>query len=223
MAFDKQAHFEQAAASVIEGDQEHAVKLTQEAIDKGINVKEFLDSGLIPGMDVVGTRFRDGDMFLPEVLLAARAMKAGMELLKPELSKSNIKPVGKVVVGTVAGDLHDIGKNIVIYMLEGAGFSVIDLGINVATETFISEIKKNQPDILGMSAFLTTTMPAMKEVIERLQENQLGKRPKVIIGGAPVTERFAEEIGSDAFARDAVSAVAICKKMVLESYRIPGS
>ncbi len=213
MAFDKQTNFEQTAKTVIEGNDEEAAKLTQQALDNGVGAKEFLDNGLVPGMDVVGVRFRDGDMFLPEVLLSARAMKAGMELLKPELSKSDTKPIGKVVIGTVAGDLHDIGKNIVIYMLEGAGFTVIDLGINVKTETFISEVKRHRPDILGMSAFLTTTMPAMKIVIESLRENQLRDQVKVIVGGAPVTERFANEIGSDGYAGDAGTAVVMCKEM----------
>ncbi|HJN69706.1 MAG: corrinoid protein [Candidatus Marinimicrobia bacterium] len=213
MAFDKQVHYELAANSVIDGNQERAVELTQEALDNGITAKEFLDNGLISGMDVVGARFRDGDMFLPEVLLAARAMKAGMELLKPELSKTNAKSAGKVVIGTVNGDLHDVGKNIVIYMLEGAGFTVIDLGVNVAMETFISEVKQHKPDILGLSAFLTTTMPAMEKVIESLQENQLRKQVKIIVGGAPVTECFANEIGADAFAEDAGTAVIVCKKM----------
>ncbi len=213
MSFDKKINFELASNSVIRGNDEDAAQLTQEALANGITAKEFLDFGLIPGMDVVGARFRDGDMFLPEVLLAARAMKAGMELLKPELSKSDIKPAGKVVIGTVAGDLHDIGKNIVIYMLEGTGFTVLDLGINVATETFISAVQQHQPHILGMSAFLTTTMPAMRQVIESLQKSNLREGVKVIVGGAPVTEHFAHEIGSDAYAEDAGTAVTICKRL----------
>jgi 5-methyltetrahydrofolate--homocysteine methyltransferase len=213
MAFDKKTNFELAAKSVIEGNQDEVLKLTLEALDNGIGAKEFLDEGLIPGMDVVGVRFRDGEMFLPEVLLSARAMKAGMELLKPELSKSNVQPLGKVLIGTVKGDLHDIGKNIVIYMLEGAGFTVIDLGINVATEAFITEVKNHQPDILGMSAFLTTTMLAMKEVIESLVQNDLRNDVQVIVGGAPVNQQFSDQIGSDAYGEDAGAAVSICKKM----------
>ena len=213
MNFDKKKNFDLASKSVIEGNQDEAIKLTEDALAHGIPAKEFLDQGLMPGMDVVGVRFRDGEIFMPEVLLSARAMKSGMELLKPELSRTNAGGTGKVVIGTVAGDLHDIGKNIVIYMLEGAGFEVIDLGINVQTETFISEVSNHQPDILGLSAFLTTTMPAMKEVIDSLAQNNLRDKVKVIIGGAPVTESYSDEIGSDAFAADAGSAVIICKKI----------
>lgn len=214
MIFNRNENFKLAADSVIKGNQDEALRLTQEALDNGVSAKEFLDSGLMPGMDVVGIRFRDGDIFMPEVLLSARAMKSGMELLKPELSRSGVKAVGKVVIGTVAGDLHDIGKNIVIYMLEGAGFEVIDLGINVPKSTFISQVIDHQPDILGMSAFLTTTMPAMLEVIESLKENDLRDKVKIIIGGAPVTERFSYEIGSDFFAADAGTAVQIGKRII---------
>ena len=214
MSFDREENFKLAADSVIDGNQDEALRLTREALDNGVSAKEFLDSGLMPGMDVVGIRFRDGDIFMPEVLLSARAMKSGMELLKPELAKSEVAAVGKMVIGTVAGDLHDIGKNIVIYLLEGAGFEVIDLGINVPKTTFISEVIDHQPEILGMSAFLTTTMPAMKEVIECLEENKLRDKVKVIIGGAPVTQNFSNEIGSDFFAADAGTAVEICKGIV---------
>jgi 5-methyltetrahydrofolate--homocysteine methyltransferase len=216
MGIDKHTIFKQANAAVIEGNQEAAAELTRQALDSGVGAKEFLDSGLIAGMEVVGTRFRDGDIFLPEVLIAARAMKAGMELLKAELSRSNVSPVGKVVIGTVAGDLHDIGKNIVTYMLEGAGFSVIDLGIDVATETFVSAVKQHKPTIVGLSAFLTTTMLEMKEVIDSLKTNQLRERVRVIVGGPPVTETFSDEIGSDAYAGDARTAVLLCKKIAAE-------
>lgn len=217
MTFDKQANLEQAAASIIEGNDSKAREVADEALAAGVPAGEFLDEGLIPGMDVVGTRFRDGDMFLPEVLLAARAMKSAMEVLQPELARAGSGGRGKVIIGTVVGDVHDIGKNIVVAMLEGAGFQVIDLGTNVSPETFAAQVLEHQPQILCMSALLTTTMPAMQETIKRLQENKMRERVKVIIGGAPVTASFAQEIDSDAYAEDASATVAFCKQFLNSS------
>ncbi len=214
MTLDRPDGSEGAGRFIIEGDQQKARQITSEALSSGVAAKDFLDRELIPAMDVVGARFKDGDMFLPEVLLAARAMKAAMSVLQPELSRVSAQARGKVVIGTVEGDVHDIGKSIVISMLEGAGFEVIDLGTNVTAETFICQITEHQPHVLCMSALLTTTMPAMKEVIRRLKENQLREKVKVIIGGAPVTESFASEIDSDAYAEDAGATVTICKRLL---------
>jgi 5-methyltetrahydrofolate--homocysteine methyltransferase len=212
MTFNKSTNLKEAAESIIAGDDEKSYQVACEALANGVDAREFLDAGLIPGMDEVGVRFRDGDMFLPEVLLAARAMKSAMTVLQPELSRAGAQARGKVVIGTVEGDVHDIGKNIVISMLEGAGFQVIDLGTNVPSETFITQIKEHQPDILCMSALLTTTMPAMKEVIDLLETNRLKENLKVVVGGAPVTENFAREIKADSYAEDANATVAFCKK-----------
>jgi 5-methyltetrahydrofolate--homocysteine methyltransferase len=212
--FDKSECFQRANRTIIEGDDEKAQQIATEAIAHGVSAKEFLDASLIPAMDVVGVQFRDGDMFLPEVLLSARAMKAAMSVLQPLLSQAGTEARGKVVIGTVEGDVHDIGKNIVISMLEGAGFSVIDLGTNVTTDTFVSQVKEHEPDVLCMSALLTTTMPAMKQVIQHLKDNRLREKVKVVVGGAPLTPGFADEIASDGYAEDASATVALCKRLV---------
>jgi len=198
---------------VIKGDSQKAEMMTREAIDEGMNPKDILGSGLIAGMDVVGTRFRDGDMFVPEVLISARAMHSGLAILKPLLTKSGVKAMGKVVMGTVQGDLHDIGKSLVCMMLEGAGFEVIDLGCDVSVDKFIDTAREEGADIIGLSALLTTTMPVMKAVVDKLDDQGMGDRVKVLIGGAPVTGSFAEEINADGYGRDATSAIEEAKRV----------
>ncbi len=183
----------------------------REALGRGQSPQEVLDGGLVAGMDIVGIDFRDGILFVPEVLMAANSMKAGMEILRPLLTETGAPQVGKAVVGTVKGDIHDIGKNLVAMMFEGAGFEVINLGINVDAEQFIAAIHEHQPDIIGMSALLTTTMPYMKVVVDTIGEEGLRDDIYVMVGGAPVTENFAREVGADAYGRDAAVSVEIAK------------
>ena len=178
--------------------------------------KQVLDEALVAGMKVVGEDFRDGILFVPEVLLAANAMKVGMAILRPLLAETGAEPIGKVVIGTVKGDIHDIGKNLVGMMLEGAGFEVIDLGINTDVEEFLGALDEHKPDILGMSALLTTTMPYMKVVIETLIEKSLREEYLVIVGGAPLNEEFGEAIGADAYCRDAAVAAGTAQRLVSE-------
>jgi 5-methyltetrahydrofolate--homocysteine methyltransferase len=189
---------------------------TQILLDRGWNAKKVLDEALVGGMNIVGEDFRDGILFVPEVLLAANAMKAGMAILKPILSETGAEPVGKLVIGTVKGDIHDIGKNLVGMMMEGAGFEVVDLGINTDAETYIAALKEHRPNILGMSALLTTTMPYMKVVIDTLIEEGLRDDYIVMVGGAPLNEEFGTAIGADAYCRDAATAVEVAKRLVLE-------
>jgi 5-methyltetrahydrofolate--homocysteine methyltransferase len=191
-------------------------KLTQEALDAGMPPTKILKEGLIAGMDVVGERFRKNELFIPEVLVAARAMHGGMDVLRPKLAEADIRFTGKMVLGTVKSDLHDIGKNLVGMMMEGAGFQVIDLGIDIPSEKFVEGVKSHQPDLLGLSALLTTTMPKMKEVIQSLVMAGIREKVKVIVGGAPVTEKFAKEIGADGYAPDAGSAVNVAKSLILK-------
>ena len=178
--------------------------------------KQVLDEALVAGMKVVGEDFRDGILFVPEVLLAANAMKVGMAILRPLLAETGAEPIGKVVIGTVKGDIHDIGKNLVGMMLEGAGFEVIGLGINTDVEEFLGALDEHKPDILGMSALLTTTMPYMKVVIETLIEKSLREEYLVIVGGAPLNEEFGEAIGADAYCRDAAVAAGTAQRLVSE-------
>ena len=178
--------------------------------------KKVLDEALVAGMKVVGEDFRDGILFVPEVLLAANAMKVGMAILRPLLAETGAEPIGKVVIGTVKGDIHDIGKNLVGMMLEGAGFEVIDLGINTDIEEFLGALDEHKPDILGMSALLTTTMPYMKVVIETLIEKSLREEYLVIVGGAPLNEEFSEAIGADAYCRDAAVAADTAQRLIAE-------
>jgi 5-methyltetrahydrofolate--homocysteine methyltransferase len=188
--------------------------LVKQALEDKIDVKIILGS-LIDGMGVVGRRFRDGEIYVPEVLIAARAMYAGLDLIRPILTQTGATYVGKVVIGTVKGDLHDIGKNLVKMMMEGAGFEVIDLGRDVSPEKFVEAVRTNKPNIVGMSALITTTMVNMKDTIEALKNANLRDKVVVMIGGAPVTERFAAEIGADSYAKDADTAVAKAKEIVL--------
>jgi 5-methyltetrahydrofolate--homocysteine methyltransferase len=189
------------------GNYQEMPKLVQEAIDTKIPPSKILSDGLVAGMDVVGDKFRRDELFMPEVLISARAMQAGMDVLRPKLVETGVKLAGKIILGTVKGDLHDIGKNLVGMLMEGAGYQVIDLGIDIPSEKFVDAVKSNKPDILGMSALLTTTMPKMKEVVESLIEAGIRNTVKVIVGGAPITEKFAVSIGADGYAPDAASAV----------------
>jgi 5-methyltetrahydrofolate--homocysteine methyltransferase len=200
------------AEAVIRGDQNTAVEITKAAIDEGTAPKQVLDEGLIAGMDIVGARFKKNEVYIPEVLIAARAMKMAMEILEPELVKAGVEPVGKLLIGTVQGDLHDIGKNLVAMMLKGAGFEVIDLGVDVGPDKFIEQVKTSNAQLIGMSALLTTTMPGMEKTIKALKD--AGISAKVMIGGAPVTQDFADKIGADGYAPDAASAVDIAKSLV---------
>jgi methylmalonyl-CoA mutase cobalamin-binding domain/chain len=194
------------AAEIAEG--------TNLLISRGWSPQRTLDEALVEGMRIVGIDFRDGILFVPEVLLSANAMKAGMHILRPLLAETGAEPVGKVVLGTVKGDIHDIGKNLVAMMLEGAGFEVIDLGINTDADAFIAALDEHQPDILGMSALLTTTMPYMKVVIETLKNKGLREQYIVLVGGAPLNEEFSIAIGADAYCRDAAVAAETARKLV---------
>jgi len=207
---------EQMFDDLYDGLAEEIAEGTQILLDRGWDAKKVLDDALVGGMNIVGEDFRDGILFVPEVLLAANAMKAGMALLKPILSETGAEPVGKLVIGTVKGDIHDIGKNLVGMMMEGAGFEVIDLGINTDAETYIAALKEHRPNILGMSALLTTTMPYMKVVIDTLVEQGLRDDFIVMVGGAPLNEEFGQAVGADAYCRDAATAVEVAKKLILE-------
>lgn len=202
------------AEAIINGKKEDAEQITKQALDEGLSPAEILNEGLIKGMSVVGEKFKNNEFYVPEVLIAARAMKAAMEILRPLLTESGVEPVGKVAIGTVKGDLHDIGKNLVAMMLEGGGFQVIDLGIDVGPEKFIQAVTDQDVQIVAMSALLTTTMPSMKVTIDALKEAGIRDKVKVLIGGAPVTQAYADEIGADGYARDAASAVDKAKELL---------
>lgn len=205
---------EEIAIGVEKGDSNSVLALTEKALTQNISVGEILNNGLVAGMDVIGEKFKNNEVFIPEVLISAKAMKAGMELIKPLLAKANVESKGKVVIGTVKGDLHDIGKRIVAMLLEGAGFEVTDLGADVSKEKFLEFVEKERADILGMSALLTTTMTYMKEVIEAVENANLKQDVRVIIGGAPITHSYAEEIKADGYAPDAASAVDLVKDLL---------
>ena len=206
------ADLQAIANCVINGKAQETKDLVQAALDEGAPVDEVLNQGLVAGMDVVGAKFKANEFYVPEVLIAARAMKWGMEILEPKLKEAGVEPVGSVAIGTVKGDLHDIGKNLVDMMLKGAGFNVVDLGIDVAPEKFVAAAKEQGCSVVGLSALLTTTMPQMQNVINALKE--AGATAKVIIGGAPVTQNYADEIGADGYAPDAASAVDITKTLI---------
>ena len=201
------------AKAIIAGNHQRVGELTEKVIEEGVAPKSILDDGLIAGMNVVGERFRVHEIFLPEVLMAAKAMYAGMDQLRPLLIKEGIPSIGKVVIGTVQGDLHDIGKNLVGIMLKGAGFDVIDLGHDVAPDKMVQTAREQEIPVIGMSALLTTTMPVMKEVVQRLRDERLDGDIKTVVGGAPVTEAFAREIGADAYGFDAANAVSVVKRL----------
>ena len=205
---------EQMHNDLYDGMKEEIVEGTKILLGRGYSATQVLDDALVAGMKIVGIDFRDGILFVPEVLLAANAMKAGMEILRPLLAETGAEPVGKVVLGTVKGDIHDIGKNLVAMMLEGAGFEVIDLGINTDADAFLAALDEHQPDILGMSALLTTTMPYMKVVIDTLESRGLREKYLVLVGGAPLNEEFGSAIGADAYCRDAAVAAETAKALV---------
>lgn len=202
------------ASELIRGDVAAVDRLTQEAVDQGIPINVILKQGLIGGMQVIGVRFKNNEIFLPEVLVAARAMKAGVAILEPFMTAGGINPVGKVVIGTVKGDIHDIGKNLVTILLRGAGFEVVDLGVGVSAEKFIEAIDTHEPDIVGMSALLTTTMIQMKTNITAFSNAGMLGSVKVLVGGAPVNQMYASEIGADAYGRDAADAVEKAKALM---------
>lgn len=206
--------FNEISEGVIKGNQKLVKEKVQELIDNGTKPLEIINQGLMAGMNVVGARFKEGDMFVPEVMIAARAMSSGIALVKPLLNDSDMPNSGKVIIGTVKGDLHDIGKNLVTMMIESAGFNVVNIGIDISPEKFAEAIKEHNPDIVGMSAMLTTTMMQMKETIEHLKNEGLRDSVKVIVGGAPVNQQFADEIGADGYSVDASSAAELCKELV---------
>ncbi len=208
------ADLEALQNAIIECNVERAKELTQKVINAGTGPAEVINSGLIKGMNVVGQRFKEGAMYVPEVLMAARAMNSGMEICKPLLVEGEVSSAGKVVLGTVAGDLHDIGKNLVGMMMESGGMEVIDLGMDVSPEKFAEAVREHKPDVVGMSALLTTTMLAMKDTVEILQEEGLRDSVKIIVGGAPVTSDFSDEIGADGWAPDAASAKDLAMELV---------
>jgi len=205
---------EQVHDDLYDGLQEEVVEATRILLDRGWSPGKVLDEALVGGMTIVGVDFRDGILFVPEVLMAANAMKGGMEILRPLLAETGAPPIGKAVIGTVKGDIHDIGKNLVAMMWEGAGFEVVDIGINKPAEEFIEALEQHKPDILGMSALLTTTMPYMKVVIDELTERGMRDDYIVLVGGAPLNEEFGEAIGADAYCRDAAVAVDKAKAMI---------
>ncbi|MEW5978437.1 MAG: corrinoid protein [Acidobacteriota bacterium] len=202
------------AAALIEGENDTVNQLTREALDSGIEALEVMDDGLIAGMGIVGVKFRENFIFVPEVLACARAMKAGMVHIEPILSASGIEPLGTVVMGTVKGDLHDIGKNLCIMMLRGAGFVVHDLGVDTSPDRFIEAIEEHSAPLLGMSALLTTTMPNMGKTIEAFIDADLRDQVKIMVGGAPVTQDFADDMGADGYGKDALACVALAKRLL---------
>ena len=207
--------FQQLAEGIIEGDEGQAVACVRKMIDEGQNPLEIISEGLMAGMYVVGERFKEGTMFIPEVLMSSRAMNASVDLLKPLINDEDMPNAGTVVIGTVKGDLHDIGKNLVSMMMESAGFKVINIGIDVPTEKFVEAVKENNAKVVAMSAMLTTTMIYMKKVIEALDAEGLRDKVKVMIGGAPVTQKFATDIGADLYTVDASSAATKAKQMLV--------
>jgi len=206
--------FEALNEAIIKGAMDSAEGETKKLLEAEKDPQEILNQGLIAAMDIVGERFSQGKLFVPQMLRSAKTMQQCVELLKPHFQEGQMSTKGKVIMGTVKGDLHDIGKNLVSMMMEGAGFSIIDLGVSVNPEIFVEKVRSEQPDILGLSALLSTTMPAMKQTIQALSEAGIKDSVKVMIGGAPVTANYAEEIGADAYASDAAAAVAEAKKLL---------
>jgi 5-methyltetrahydrofolate--homocysteine methyltransferase len=207
-------YLEQISTAVIEGNLDDIADLTEDALDHGLTAEEILNRGLMPGMDHVGVEFRAGNMFVPEVLRSAKTMQISMDTLKPLLAEAGVKAAGKVLLGTVKGDLHDIGKNLVGMMCEGAGFEVKDLGKDIAPEAFVQAVKEFEPDVVGMSALLTTTMRAMESTIKVLQEAGVRDKVRIMVGGAPVTQAFADQIGADGYASNAASAAELAKRLM---------
>ena len=198
--------------SILAGDAKTAKAITEQALNEGVEALKLVNDFMVPAMDEVGRRFECNEYFVPELLLSARAMKAALELIRPKLIASGAQPVGRVAIGTVKGDLHDIGKNLVAAMLEGGGFEVIDLGVNVTPEKFIEAVKEKNANVIAMSALLTTTMPSMKTTIEALKSAGLRDQVKILIGGAPITQKYADEIGADGYSDNAPGAVSLAKR-----------
>ena len=211
---EMEQYLEQISRAVVEGDQDSTVVNVQAALDANVDAINILQKGLIPAMSEVGRLFESGEYFVPEMLISARAMKSGLNIVKPLLAGADIKPAGKVALGTVKGDLHDIGKNLVGIMLEGAGFAIHDLGTDVSPENFIEAIKTNEVDLIGLSALLTTTMPMMENTIKAITNAGLRSQVKIIIGGAPITQEYADKIGADGFAPDASQATKLAVKLI---------
>ncbi|MEN3203071.1 MAG: corrinoid protein [Atribacterota bacterium] len=205
---------DQIARELFAGNAKAVAELVEKALNEGFSPQEVLNDGLIKGMNEVGVKFKANEIYVPEVLIAARAMKAGMEILRPKLVETGVEPVARMVIGTVKGDLHDIGKNLVAMMMEGAGFEVIDLGIDVPAEKFIQAVREHKPQIVGMSALLTTTMIQIRENIKAFREAGIRDTVKIMVGGAPVTQKFADEVGADGYAPDAASAVDKAKELL---------
>ncbi len=210
------ADLQAVAESLIKGQAPQVEQGVQQALDEGVPVREILHEGLIAGMNVVGAKFKNNEFYIPEVLIAARAMKTGMELIRPKLIKEKVEPAGIAAIGTVKGDLHDIGKNLVAMMLEGAGFQIVDLGIDVPPEKYVESVRESGVQIVCMSALLTTTMPSMKATVDALNEAGLTEKVRIMVGGAPVTEAYAEQIGADAYAADAASAADRARELMVD-------
>lgn len=208
------ADFKAIMEALVAMDEKRVLELVQKALDEGVEAKVILNEGLIPGMDIVGEKMESGEMFIPEVLMSAKAMSAAVDILKPFLGAAEAAGAGKVVMGTVKGDLHDIGKNLVIMMLESAGFEVVNLGVDVSPEDFIEAIEAHQPQIVGLSALLTTTMKMMRETIDVVLKEGYRDQVKIMVGGAPVNQDFANSIGADGYAPDAGSAVRMAKSLL---------
>ena len=211
---DSDPGMHEIAYNLIIGDQHAVDRLTKEALEKDVSANTIMDDGLIAGMAVVGIKFRDNIIFVPEVLISARAMKAGMAYVEPILSASGVEPVGTVIMGTVKGDLHDIGKNLCIMMLRGSGFVVHDLGVDTKPEEFIEAVVEHKAQVLGMSALLTTTMPNMGRTIQAFEDEGLREQIKIMVGGAPVTQEFAEDMGADGYGENAIECVDMAKELV---------
>ena len=215
------ALMQEIAYDLIVGNNGEVDRLTKDALDKGYSANTILDDGLIAGMAVVGIKFRDNIIFVPEVLIAARAMKAGMAHVEPILSAAGIEPIGTVIMGTVKGDLHDIGKNLCIMMLRGSGFTVHDLGVDTKPDEFIDAVAEHEAQVVGMSALLTTTMPNMGRTIEAFEDAGLREEVKIMVGGAPVTQEFAEDMGADGYGKDAIACVDMAKQLLGVDGRVP--
>lgn len=202
------------AEKLVAGNVDDVSRLIREALERDVDAESLMNEALLAGMEVVGQRFKDGDMFIPEVLRSAKAMSAGMELLRPQLTASGVSGAGTLVIGTVQGDLHEIGQNLVGMMFESGGFDVVRLGVDTKPADFVAAVKEHEPDLVGMSSLLTTTMPRMAETIKALREASLRDKVKVIVGGAPVTSEFADEIGADGYGANAISAVELGKSLL---------
>ncbi|HDP90309.1 MAG TPA: cobalamin-binding protein [Thioalkalivibrio sp.] len=207
-------HKEEIYQGVLDGDRDLVTEHVEAALGEGMTGSELLYEALIPGMSEVGRLFEINEYYVPEMLIAARAMKAGLAIIRPKLVEEDVEPVGKIALGTVKGDLHDIGKNLVGIMMEGAGFEVVDLGVDVAPQQFVEAVQEKKVDLVGLSALLTTTMPSMRDTIDALSEAGVRDQVKVIIGGAPVTQKYADEIGADGYSRDAAGAATLAKRMI---------